>query len=234
MHLEPHSNQGSLLRDVILGGQDGLVNVLGIVLGVAAATQDVSVVVIAGLAATFAESVSMGAVAYTSTKAEEDYYKSELEREKREIKEKRSVEVREIKEIYAAKGFKGKLLNDIVKHITSDEKIWLDTMMREELGLSLDHKNAFKSAVVVFTAAFIGSLIPLLPFFASYLVPITVPQAMVLAVLISALTLFVAGFFKAKITIGVKWKSGLEMMAIGMVSALVGYAVGVILGVSGI
>ena len=57
------------LRDLILGGQDGLVNVLGISLGLSAVTEDLRVVIAAGLAATFAESASMGAVAYTSSLA---------------------------------------------------------------------------------------------------------------------------------------------------------------------
>ncbi|MDO8628506.1 MAG: VIT1/CCC1 transporter family protein [Nanoarchaeota archaeon] len=64
---------GSLLRDIILGGQDGVVNILGLVLGVAAATVDVRIVLIAGLAGAFAESISMAAVAYTSTKASRDF-----------------------------------------------------------------------------------------------------------------------------------------------------------------
>ncbi len=64
------------LKDIILGGQDGLVNVLGIILGVAIATQSTVMVLIAGLSATWAESISMGAVAYTSSKAARDYYKS--------------------------------------------------------------------------------------------------------------------------------------------------------------
>ena len=75
---DPH-RQASGLADIILGGQDGLVNVLGVILGVAAATGDVRVVIAAGLAATFAESVSMGAVAYTSTQAEAEFYESERE-----------------------------------------------------------------------------------------------------------------------------------------------------------
>ena len=81
LHHEHHSNAGPILSDVILGGQDGLVNVLGIVLGVGIATQDPWIVIVAGLAATFAESLSMAAVAYTSTKASKDFYESEKMRE---------------------------------------------------------------------------------------------------------------------------------------------------------
>jgi VIT1/CCC1 family predicted Fe2+/Mn2+ transporter len=73
----PHS---TWLRDLILGGQDGLVNVLGISLGLSAVTEDVRVVIAAGLAATFAESASMGAVAYTSSLAVPGADKSEVRR----------------------------------------------------------------------------------------------------------------------------------------------------------
>jgi VIT1/CCC1 family predicted Fe2+/Mn2+ transporter len=71
---------GTWLRDLILGGQDGLVNVLGISLGLSAVSEDVRVVLAAGLAATFAESASMGAVAYTSSLAVPGVDKSEVRR----------------------------------------------------------------------------------------------------------------------------------------------------------
>src|SRR5438105_10500117 len=81
------AGSGTWLRDVILGGQDGLVNVLGIVLGLTAASASIRLIIAAGLAATFSESVSMGAVAYTSSLAERDYYLSESAREQREIEQ---------------------------------------------------------------------------------------------------------------------------------------------------
>ena len=65
---------GDFVRDLVLGSQDGLVNILGIVLGVAIATDSTRIVLISGLAATFAESISMAAVAYTSSKAAKEYY----------------------------------------------------------------------------------------------------------------------------------------------------------------
>src|SRR5690349_16776744 len=92
---------GSWLRDVMLGGQDGLVNVLGIALGVSAATSNTQILIAAALAATFAESISMGAVAYTSTLAQRDHYLSELERERREVHEMPEVEREEVRQIYA-------------------------------------------------------------------------------------------------------------------------------------
>lgn len=83
---DPH-RRGAGLSDFILGAQDGLVNVLGVALGIAAATNDARVVLVAGLATTFAESISMGAVAFTTTLADADLYQSEREREYRHIVE---------------------------------------------------------------------------------------------------------------------------------------------------
>jgi predicted membrane protein (TIGR00267 family) len=72
---EVNHNGSAIIRDVILGGQDGLVNVFGVVLAVAAATQSRYIILISGLAAAFAESISMAAVAYTSGRAGEEYYR---------------------------------------------------------------------------------------------------------------------------------------------------------------
>ena len=222
--IDPHK-QASILPDVILGGQDGLVNVLGVILGVAAATQDVYLVLVAGLSATFAESVSMGAVAYTSTLADADYYESEREREYRHIEEVPNLEEKEIRDIYTKKGFSGDLLDRIVTTITTDKDVWVAVMLAEEHQLSpTDRGQALRSAVIVGIAAIIGSLIPLIPF-----VFLPMQVSVYTAILVSALVLFVVGFYKARVTVGKPGKSGLEMALIGTLSALVGYAVGLVL-----
>jgi len=223
-HHDPH-NRASGLSDIILGGQDGLVNVLGVILGVAAATSDPHLVLVAGLAATFAESVSMGAVAYTSTLADADFYESEREREYRHIHHMPELEKDEIREIYKDKGFRDDLLERIVDTITADKEVWVAVMMAEEHQLSpVDRRQALKAAIVVGLSAIIGSLIPLVPF-----VLLPVQLSMLVSVLITAIVLFVAGVYKARITVGRPMRSGLEMAVIGTVSALVGYAVGALL-----
>jgi predicted membrane protein (TIGR00267 family) len=221
---DPH-RQASGLSDIILGGQDGLVNVLGVILGVAAATSDPRIVMVAGLAATFAESVSMGAVAYTSTLTDAEYYEAERSREFRHITEVPHLEKDEIREIYIKKGFKGELLDHIVETITANEDVWVAVMMSEEHQLRpTDRRQAIKSALVVGLAAVIGSLIPLAPF---ALLPVA--HSMWVAVVITALVLFGVGVYKARIMVGHPGKSGLEMALIGTLSALVGYAVGALL-----
>jgi len=220
---EPHVEE-SYLADVILGGQDGLVNVLGVILGVAAASGDLRIIIAAGLAATFAESVSMGAVAFTSMRARADFYASELAREKREMVEVPDIEREEIREIYQKKGFRGKLLEQIVEKITSDEKVWLDTMMKEELGLEpIDMRQVLRSSIVVLVAAMVGSFVPLTPFFF-----LPIPVAIVSSILLSCIALFAVGFYKATKMIGKPIRSGFELLIIGMLAALIGYGIGLL------
>ena len=227
-HLEEERKRGhsGMLSDVILGGQDGLVNVLGIVLGVASATSDHFIVLIAGLVATFAESISMAAVAYTSTRAEQDHYRRELEQEKWEIKHVPEVEEEEIRLIYMRKGFRGAELERMVNSITSNEELWLSVMMTEELGLApIETQNPVRAAAVVGLSAVVGSVLPLLPF-----IFMPVAQAIPFSLVLSTLVLFGVGAYKAKITIGKWWKSGLEMAVIGMLAALTGWLIGKVLG----
>jgi VIT1/CCC1 family predicted Fe2+/Mn2+ transporter len=224
-HVDPHRRSASGLSDIILGGQDGLVNVLGVILGVAAASGDPRLVIVAGLAATFAESVSMGAVAFTSTLADADYYDSEHARELRHIEQAPRLERDEVRHIYAQKGFKGELLEHIVDTITANPDVWVAVMMSEEHQLApVDRKQAWKVALVVGFSAIVGSLIPLAPF-----IFLDVSSSMWVSVLVTALVLFGVGAYKAHVTVGRPGRSGLEMALIGTLSALVGYAVGALL-----
>ena len=220
---DPHHGEFRL-SDVILGGQDGLVNVLGVILGVAAATADSRIVIAAGMAATFAESISMGAVAYTSTLAQNDLYHSEKEREYRHIHLAPDVEVEEIRNIYRKKGFEGETLEKIVDVITSNPDVWVNVMMAEEFQMSPPEKSkALRSALIVGFSALAGSLIPLFPFFFW-----TVNLSIGISIIIAALTLFTVGVYKARVTVGKPFRSGMEMAIIGTVSALAGYVVGLI------
>ena len=137
------------------------------------------------------------------------------------------MEVQEIRAIYHKKGFGGRQLEAIVKKITSNKKLWLETMMAEELKMfPEDYEKPLKSAVIVGLSAVIGSLMPVLPFFV-----LPVRLGMAYALVLSVAALFIVGAVKARITIGDWKKSGIEMAVVGTVAALVGYLVGSLLGV---
>ena len=225
---EPHRLEGEVtLRDIILGGQDGLVNVLGLLLGIAVASGDLRIILAAGFAGGIANSISMAAVAYTSTRAQQSLYESEVEKERLEIRETPEAEREEIRELYRQKGFSGKLLDEVVEKVTSNEQVWLDEMVKSELGLQpVKTKKALISSGVVGLAAVVGSLIPLLPFIFLPLLRISINNAIWISLVIGALVLFLMGVYKAKTTTGDWRKAGAEIAMIGIVSALVGYFIG--------
>jgi vacuolar iron transporter family protein len=228
---ERHARAGGL-SDFILGAQDGLVNVLGVILGVAVASQNLRIILAGGLAATFAESISMGAVAYTSTLARRDHYRAEQANEMREMEELPEVERGEVREIFAGWGFEGKELEEIVDRIVSKPKAWLEIMMAHELKLApVEDKQPRRSAFVVGVSAVVGSVVPLAPF----LVPgLPILTSILWSMGVSAAVLFAVGYYKAKATVGNPGKSGLEMTAIGIASALAGFLIGYLLSPTGI
>jgi VIT1/CCC1 family predicted Fe2+/Mn2+ transporter len=210
------------LRDLILGGQDGLVNVLGIVFGVSAAGGSTHIILAAGLAATFAEAVSMGAVDYTSILSERDHYLKELSQEKKEIKFVPGEEEEEIRAIYRKKGFEGILLEQIVDQLIKNKRVWADTMMSDELKLEpVETKDVIVSSLVVGISTVVGSLIPLLPYFVYGSHP-----AIYGSLILSAITLFAVGFYQAKSYVGNPFKKGMQMLLIGMGAAVVGFVIG--------
>ena len=224
---DPHV-RGRWLADLVLGAQDGLVNTLGVVLGVAAASGDARIVLASGLAAGVAESVSMAAVAYTSSVARGDLFRSERAREYRHVENAPSVEREEVRALYAAKGFRGDLLERVVETICRDHDVWVAVMMAEEHGLEeVDRRASLRAAAVVGAAALGGSIAPVVPF-----VWLGLRPGVVVALVIGGVVLFALGAFKARVTSGPPGKSGLALAFIGLVSALAGYAVGALFGAS--
>ena len=76
-----------------------------------------------------------------STHAQVQYYAAELDRERHEIRTDPEHEREEVRELYAAKGFRDPLLNQIVDTLAADDDRLLKVMMEEELGLSMHHVN---------------------------------------------------------------------------------------------
>ncbi len=217
-----HAVAGTSLRDVMLGLNDGLVAAFAVLSGVAGAFTSGSIVVMAGLAEMLGGTVSMGLAAFASARAHLEFYRSEEQRERDEIRRWPEHERDEIRGIYRDKGFSGPLLDQIVSHITADPTRWRSVMMREELGFGAEvMEPPLRSALTVGGAYLVGAAVPLLPYLFAE------PS---LGILISALAtiiaLFVVGAAKTVLTARPWWRSGLESMLIGVVAAAVTYSVG--------
>jgi predicted membrane protein (TIGR00267 family) len=116
------------------------------------------------------------------------------------------------------------LLDEVVRAITANPDAWVDLMLAQELQLvRVERTGSWRAAAVVGVSALIGSLLPLAPF-----VAMPVSAANITAVVIASVALFAVGAYKAVITVGHWLRSGLEMTAIGIATAMIGYAVGLL------
>lgn len=227
MHSEEHAHP-TFMSDFILGSQDGLVNVLGILLGVSAATSDFRIIFVAALAALGAESISMGAVAYTSTRSRRMLYLKEAEQEHREIAEIPHVERQEVSDVLSDWGYAGRKLKNLTDLICSNKKAWVEFMMAFELKLSpVDRSAPLKSFATVLAATIFGSIMPILPF---VVFQNSIMSGMVGSIALSGIILFLIGYYEAKTTRGSILKSGIRMALIGLASGFAGFLIGHFLG----
>jgi VIT1/CCC1 family predicted Fe2+/Mn2+ transporter len=224
---ERHSRP-TLLSNFILGSQDGLVNVLGILLGLTAATTDIRIFFVAALAALGAEAISMGAVAYTSTAARRRVYLKETNREEQEMRDLPDIELGEVRQIFRSWGYEGKELEDLSESIAKNPKAMLEFMMSYELDLApVDKSEARRSALIVGSSTVLGSFIPLIPYLFVGRNILTGTEA---SVIFSGVVLFFIGVYEAKTTVGSLWRSGLQMAAIGLTAGLAGFLIGHLIG----
>jgi VIT1/CCC1 family predicted Fe2+/Mn2+ transporter len=178
----------------------------------------------------FTGAKAMAVQNYLAVRSQRQILQSEIEREKWEMENVPEAEVREIEDIYKAKGFSGIELGNIVKKITSDKKVWLDTMLTEELKLNLEIVGSpLKSAFRMFGSFLIGGILPIIPYFFS-----SGNTPLLIAIGTSLFSSFVIGAFKSKLANLSMIRGGLEMAGMGTGIALIGYGIGSELGSLGI
>ena len=221
-HIESHQKETSSIRDFVFGFGDGINTSLGIVAGVGGADVSSNLIILAAIVAMFTGAKAMAVQNYLAVKSQRQILHSEIEREKWEMENVPGAEKQEIEDVYRAKGFSGNELESIVNKITSDKKVWLNTMLTEELKLNLEIiGNPLKSAFRMFGSFLVGGILPILPyFFAHGYVPLLV------AIAISLSASFVIGAVKSRLANLSIIRGGLEMAGLGTGIALIGYGIG--------
>jgi VIT1/CCC1 family predicted Fe2+/Mn2+ transporter len=210
----------SYLREWVYGGIDGVVTTFAIAAGVVGANLSPNIVLILGAANLIGDGFSMGAGCYSATKTENDNYQRLRNREISHIKKYPEGEREEIRQIYAAKGFKGETLEKIVNTISDNPKLWVDVMMVDEYGLSSNPTSAFKAAYHTFFAFLICGAVPLFPFL------INIVEPFLWACLFSAFTFFAIGAGKSIWSFKPWWWHGLETTIIGSAAAAMAFIIG--------
>jgi vacuolar iron transporter family protein len=213
--------------DFIYGSIDGAVTTFAIVAGVVGASLSPNIILILGFANMFADGFSMAVANYQASKAQKEFIQMKKRQEEWEIDNLQEQEKQEIRDIYSKKGFKDEFLEEIVRMITSRRKVWVDTMMREELGLVEDAKHPLHSAVSTFVGFNVVGLIPLIPFLVFYGLGIHVnSEAFYFSSAATGGAFFMVGLIKGKIVKKSLLRSGFYTLIIGSIAAAVAYLVG--------
>jgi VIT1/CCC1 family predicted Fe2+/Mn2+ transporter len=168
---------------------------------------------------------------YLATKSQKEYIERARKREEWEIDHLAEQEREEIRDIYASKGFKDEILDEIVRIITSRRKVWVDTMMKEELGLIEDARRPRDTAITTFVAFNVIGVIPLMPFMVMYATGIlgTAADAFVYSSVFTGVAFFTIGAVKGRILQKSLFRSGAGTLAVGSLAAVVAFAVGYLL-----
>lgn len=217
----------SYLKDFIYGAIDGTVTTFAIVSGVVGAELSSGVILILGFANLLADGFSMAVSNYLGTKAEEELKEKAREEESKHIKIFPEGEKEEIRQIFIQKGFKGVQLENAVNTITSDINRWIDTMLVEELGYSLNKQNALKAGFVTFVAFFFVGLIPLLTFIANWFSPGLFEKPFLVSIYLTGVAFYLIGALKSRFVIKSWYLSGFETLFIGGAAAIIAYFVAV-------
>lgn len=213
------------LKEWVYGGIDGVVTTFAVVAGVVGAGLAPAIVLILGLANLLADGFSMAASAYSGSKAEFDNYRRLRVREVSHIKNHYEGEIEETRQIFAAKGFEGEELEEMVTAISKDHDTWIEFMLAEEYGVSKPAHSAVNTGLHTFAAFFICGSAPLLPFLApeGWLPQGSEPA---LALAFSAVTFFAIGSLKSFWSVKTFWREGFTTLFIGLLAALLAYAAG--------
>ena len=230
-----HSRGGLLffnkdyISEFIYGGIDGAITTFAVVAGAAGANLEISVVIILGFANLFADGFSMSVGNYFSTKAEHDTFEKHKAIEYWEIEHMREKEIEEIRDIYRKKGFKGELLEKVVEQITSNNDVWVDTMMKEELEMTKDERTPIKTAAATFLSFLLIGFIPLLSYIFAGILNLSANSLFISSCVLTAIGLAIVGSMKSIVTEKNKWAGVMETLLLGGLAALLAYYVGAVL-----
>ncbi|OGY24702.1 MAG: hypothetical protein A2Y57_00505 [Candidatus Woykebacteria bacterium RBG_13_40_7b] len=214
---------GKFIRDLVFGANDGVVTMIGFLTGISGAISETPTILISGIIVIISGAVSMALGNYQAVKSQKEFYKSQREIEKEEIEEEPEEEVEEVRNIYEEMGFSKGEVDLLTKKVTSDKRLWAEVMLRDELGLLPEtYIDPLKSGLWIGGAYILAGLPPILPYFFSE----NVRVSLFWSVLVSLLILFLTGTVRARLTRRKPILVGFEVVLIGSVAALIGFLVG--------
>lgn len=212
----------SRVRELVLGFQDGLLVPLGVVTGLAGASVGKTPIIVGGLAEAAAGALAMGTGSYLASQAENQLFATEIASEEAELADHPEIERAELELLLREEGLTEDDARTVSEVIARTPRAFVKTMVEKELGLPYgETETALGDAAVVGASYAVAALTPLWPYFLwkpSTALPVSLGA--------TAIALFVLGLVKGKITKGALLRSGTQVLAVGGVSAAIGYLIG--------
>ena len=213
------------LRAGVLGANDGIMSTSGLVLGVAASPGVTSgTILVAGVAAVVAGSISMAGGEYTSVSAQRDSEKAALQTEREELASNPEGELRELAWFYEQKGMSPKLAIKVAEELTAKDP--LKAHAEAELGIDSDHHvSPIQAALSSFVAFAVGGMLPLLAVagpWTEYRIQATVGSVV--------LALILTGYVGAKIGGARSGRGIVRNLVVSLMTMGITYAIGHLVG----
>lgn len=218
------AQKNNIIRAAVMGANDGILSVSGIVIGVAGATTSSFAIFIAGFAGALAGTVSMAMGEYVSVHSENDAQKKAIIQQKSALQNRYQEEFNFVKERYMQQGISKELALTATTELMNQDP--LGTTIKERYGFSQHHEISAVSAAVASMIAFpLGSLLPML---AITLLPDHIRiMATGIAVLIA---LGITGFMAARLSGADEQKATIRNIMAGVFTMIITYLIGSLIG----
>ncbi len=232
LHVESHngniSGKSNWLRAAVLGANDGIVSIAGLVVGVAGATSSKLIILTAGIAGIVAGALSMAAGEYVSVSTQRDIEKALLEKERQELIDNPEEELEELKLLYQAKGLTEGTALIVAKELTEHDAF----AAHVDIELHIDPNNLTNPwhAAYASSASFlVGAMIPL----GVIMLPLG-SSTVAITFLSVVVALIITGFLSAKAGGANIRASVIRVVAGGVLAMVVTYAIGRLFNISGV
>jgi vacuolar iron transporter family protein len=227
-HHQHRDVTGGWLRPSVFGAMDGLVSNFALIAGVAGGTGDTKVVALAGVAGLAAGAFSMAGGEYVSVASQRELALAEIAVERRELEHNPDAERQELAEDFVRKGVEPALAAEVARQISTNPDRALQVHARNEFGVDpRDLPSPRLAAVSSFLSFSVGAALPLVP----YLLGVT---GLTVSAVVSCAALFGAGALVSAVTARSWWYSGLRQLVVGVVAAGLTFALGHLIGGTGL
>lgn len=216
----------SYLRDCVLGTIDGCVTTFAVVSGVAGAGLPTGVVLVLGAANLRADGFSMAVSNFQGVRAEQQVRERARQVEEHHVSVVSEGEREEVRQIFAAKGLCGDDLEQMVRIVTANRHLWIDTMLEQELGLAPAGPSPWRAGGATFVAFVLVGLVPLLIFLYDLAAPGHVENAFLWSTALTGAAFFAIGAAKSRFVEQPWHVAGGETLVVGGVAAVLAYLVG--------